>query len=675
MAGRPRNPDMQYTIRLHLDKNKYRYASTVVEKTSKKTGTIYKYYNNWGTVTEDLKFIPAPKYILATTEEKSKLIFPDNWDISEIYKYGVTTKESQSKEPELTEQLTQDIQDTVQQKSSETNIPTNSNPDGKNNAENAGEIKDSESQLPADDKESKEYSEAENLDTCKEYQNKLYGAFWILENLANNCGLFDDLYDTFNGNYFYVNAVISLAIFPYLAKRSLNRFAKWQRSNKTLLDDELSSSFITKFTQSITDNHRMNLIKHRVERQPPNAHASCDSTTRSGYGKMLAELRWGKNKDDDDLPATLEVTVYSLTTHEPIYYRTFAGSNVDMSTIRIILSDLKELNIKDVFFIFDRGYISKTNIAMFVVAGLPFMMCAKTGQSPVAPVLLDIKYDADGLPINMEYDKRWQCYCTQIDIPKFNVKMDDDSSVTIEGLKANVFINMQKRFEKLEEIRSKIDNEEKDLTSQQEKGEIPSDIKKHNALYVFHIVYLEDVEVIDNNGVTTVIKKLMFKKNEKKIAKAKSQAGVFSSVIYGLSLTAKEALRAYKERDEHEKSWNQMKCQMEFNTQDNSSEDGKDGRRFILFAGMIIVSKLKSGWKNTELSMQYNSAYDLIDEMEHIRYCEYKNTPSKMTSFTEKQVAISMSLGINPPDECIPTTMLEKIKRQRKKQEKEAILQ
>ena len=263
----------------------------------------------------------------------------------------------------------------------------------------------------------------------------------------------------------------------------------------------------------------------------------------------------------------------------------------------------------------------------------------------------------------MVFDEKEKCYCGQFVIPPYKVKMDDDSIVVVEGLKANVFINMSNRIDKIRESKEKIRSEETELKSLADKGEVPPDIKKFNALYTYFNVRTEEIEETEESGETKIAQKLVFAKNDKKIAKVKSRAGVFSSVIYGLSLNATESLKAYKQRDEHEKNWNQMKCQMEFNTQDNSSEDGKDGRRFILFCGLIMASKLRSGWKNTELSMQYNSAYDLIDEMETIRYCEYKNTPSKMTSFTEKQVLISMGLNINPPDECIPSTLLSKIKK------------
>ena len=37
---------------------------------------------HWGTVDKDMKFTPGSQYIYASLEERSKLIFPENWDMS-----------------------------------------------------------------------------------------------------------------------------------------------------------------------------------------------------------------------------------------------------------------------------------------------------------------------------------------------------------------------------------------------------------------------------------------------------------------------------------------------------------------------------------------------------------------------------------------------------------------
>lgn len=39
---------------------------------------------HWGTVDENLKFHPGSKYLLASPAERAKLIFPEDWDMSEV---------------------------------------------------------------------------------------------------------------------------------------------------------------------------------------------------------------------------------------------------------------------------------------------------------------------------------------------------------------------------------------------------------------------------------------------------------------------------------------------------------------------------------------------------------------------------------------------------------------
>ena len=142
----------------------------------------------------------------------------------------------------------------------------------------------------------------------------------------------------------------------------------------------------------------MTLIKLRLKRQPKGALLDCDSTTKSGWGTCLVDLCWGTNKDNPKLQNTVEAYVYSLTTHEPVYYRSFPGYTSDISTIRTILADLKALGIEDVVFIADRGYPSEENLAALVEASLPFLMCAKVGCKPIVSLLQEVKYDEDDDP-------------------------------------------------------------------------------------------------------------------------------------------------------------------------------------------------------------------------------------------------------------------------------------
>lgn len=83
--ARPLDPTAPYRISIH-NIGGYRYASTQPAYLDPETGKTKHKRIHWGTVDDANKFIPGQKYIFAPIEERSKLIFPEGWDMSELEK-------------------------------------------------------------------------------------------------------------------------------------------------------------------------------------------------------------------------------------------------------------------------------------------------------------------------------------------------------------------------------------------------------------------------------------------------------------------------------------------------------------------------------------------------------------------------------------------------------------
>ena len=66
-----------------------------------------------------------------------------------------------------------------------------------------------------------------------------------------------------------------------------------------------------------------------------------------------------------------------------------------------------------------------------------------------------------------------------------------------------------------------------------------------------------------------------------------------------------------------------MKTQMLCDRQRNSSEDGKAGRAFTQFVGLMLSSYLRHIWKTTELHKMFSTSLEILDEMRSIRCIEY----------------------------------------------------
>jgi hypothetical protein len=210
-----------------------------------------------------------------------------------------------------------------------------------------------------------------------EDKNRLYGDIWLLERIAEKIGIRQDLEAVFGGNSEIVDDIITLAVFPYITKFTYNRVARWQDIVGTPSARELTPSEITRLTQSINERHRMELLRLRAARLQKDELCAVDSTSRSAYGGSLADICWGKNKEGLPLEQTTEVVVYTLSSHMPVYYRTFPGNMPDVRSYDTILTDLEHAGFRDLILVTDRGYESLRNLEKYILRGQRAVMCVR----------------------------------------------------------------------------------------------------------------------------------------------------------------------------------------------------------------------------------------------------------------------------------------------------------
>jgi transposase len=577
--ARPTREDSINRISIHKNGG-YMYASThpyTVTPEGKRKYSIL----HWGTVDQNLKFFPGPRYIYASLEERSKLIFPEGWDMSLADK--LSGKRSQGR--------------------------------------------------PA-------------------YQgddvNRFYGDVWLLEQVALKTGIRQDLLTVFESNAEMVNDILTLAFFPYLTGYTYNRLARWQRIAKTPSQTELTPTMITRLTQSITESERMELFRLRAGRLEKDELCAVDSTSRSAYGDSLADIKWGRNKDRLPLEQTLEVVVYSLDSHMPIYYRTFPGNIPDSRSVETILTDLNHAGFPKVILVTDRGYESLANLERYILRKQPMIMCVKVRQSLVMEKILELGAFA-GRPEGMRIDVGTRIYHKQYDMV-YEVVGKGEATTKADRLKLNLYFDAVRRAEELTTLDIAIESQRQALQVIKDAGEpLDDDVTIKKNYNWFHIEY--------NASDRTLI---AFAINEKKVSTARRASGFFAIMTLGIDMDSMEALEAYGLRDEQEKYFQQMKGQMGFDKQRSWSEEGKTGRLFVLFAALIISSYLRHIWKKTNLKDTFSSTHEMLDEMRSIRCIEHKGKARFITPFVGSQLDICKAFGFDVPQGCAPTYMSKK---------------
>ncbi len=583
--ARPRNEETTYKVTIHKNGG-YRYASTQPLLTDPVTGKTYNKRIHWGTVDENMKFHPGKTYISASPTETARLVFPDDWDMSEA---------------EM--------------------LKTN---------RGAGRPKSKDAD-----------------------ENKLYGDIWLLERISEKTGIREDLETAFEGNREMVDDILTMAFYIYITGNSYNRLARWQRVERTPSSRELTSSMVTYISQQIKKSHRMSLLRCRAARVSKGELCAVDSTSRSAYGNSLTDIRWGKNEDRLPLRQTVEMVVFTLEQHMPVYYRTYPGNIPDSRSMETMFKDLDDAGFPRVIFITDRGYESLQNLERYILRGQPMIMCIKTGQRSVLDKIEEFG-DFSGRPDGMDIDTESRVYYKQYDID-YTVEGRGGKNVTAEKLKLNLYFDSILRAEQLIDLDIAVMKQREALQAIMDNKEKLDDGNTAKRNYNYYIVERNDDDTIKS-----------FSLNEKKVGNARRTCGFHALVTNMLDMTPIETSRNYALRDELEKCFLQMKSTQGCNRQNNWSEEGKTGRLLILFVSMILSSHVKYVWASTNLKDIFSSSLDILDEMRSIRCVEHDGKAKFIAPFVGKQIDIAEAFGFEVPKGCGKKYTSKKVAAKRK---------
>ena len=389
----------------------------------------------------------------------------------------------------------------------------------------------------------------------------------------------------------------------------------------------------------------MDLLRLRAARLKKDEFCAIDSTSRSAYGNALADIHWGKNKDNLPLEQTLEVVVYTLSSHMPVYYRTFPGNMPDSRSLETILTDLEHAGFKGLILVTDRGYDTLRNLEKYILRGQPMVMCAKTGQRDVVKAIRGLG-EFGARPDGMVVDPEAKIYYVQYNID-YVVESSSQVVNVSDRLKLNLYFDPVRRSLELMEIDIALSVQKAALCELLERRAVLSDDVVVKRDYCYYTVFYD--------VVTRVIKS--FELNEKKVSKARMLSGFFSIMTHGVDFGAMEAFRVYGLRDEQEKYFQQMKDQMVSDRQRNWSEEGKTGRLFVLFVSLVLSSYVRYVWRSTGLYELFSSSLDVLDEMRSIRLIEYANGVGVITPFVGAQVDVCDAFGFGVPEGCAPVYM------------------
>ena len=108
-----------------------------------------------------------------------------------------------------------------------------------------------------------------------------------------------------------------------------------------------------------------------------------------------------------------------------------------------------------------------------------------------------------------------------------------------------------------------------------------------------------------------------------------------------------EALELYRAKDLIEKAFGSLKERLNMRREFVSSEDSLDGKLFVQFLALILLSRIQKTMLDQGLYKSY-TLRGLLDELDVIQRFDYPGKAPVYSEVTVKQAALFSAFSINP---------------------------
>ena len=206
-----------------------------------------------------------------------------------------------------------------------------------------------------------------------------YGATYLFDQIGAATGVAADLKTCFPATY---KQILSIAYYLILEDQNpLFRFRKWAKLHRHPYGHDIPSQRSSEIFQSVTEEAKMHFFRLQGKRRAEKEYWAYDSTSISSYSETMKQIRYGKNKDGENLPQINLALLFGEDSGLPFYYRKLAGNIPDVKTIRELIRELDVLGYEKIKLVMDRGYYSADNINALYKEHLKFLCGTSTAVS------------------------------------------------------------------------------------------------------------------------------------------------------------------------------------------------------------------------------------------------------------------------------------------------------
>ena len=455
-----------------------------------------------------------------------------------------------------------------------------------------------------------------------------FGATYLLDAIAEKTGLTSDLKRCFPETY---RQLLSLAYYLILEdSAALSRFTRWAATHEHPYGSDIPLQRSSEILRSVTEGSKMEFFRCLAKRRKHEEYWAYDYTSISSYSEQLNQVKYGHNKDHEPLPQLNLLLLYGESSNLPFYYRKLAGNSPDVTTVRTLIADVEPLGVKKVKLLMDRGFYSSENIDSMLANHYKFLIGTST---TLAEVKRMIKEHGNTMRNLDNYDTQHDVFCISEKVDWLATKRSKRETADVQVTPKRMYIHLyfnhtraaedEKNFMKrMAALRDELENNER--------------VSTHEAAYAKYFKVKGGAKIEINRDA---------------MQDAQARFGYFALMSNEIK-DAREALLLYRNRDVVEKAFSNIKERLNGNRLLVSSEDALEGKLFVHFIGLFLLSYKKKQMQEHAMFSKYTMS-SLLDELDVIERIHIPGKTPIVREILNKQIQIYKNMAVKPPIDAL----------------------
>jgi len=458
------------------------------------------------------------------------------------------------------------------------------------------------------------------------HKRSFYGATYLFDCIVDKLGVKEDLNRCFGKR---ANQILSTAYYLVLEDRApMSRFGRWARTHKHPFGKEIPSQRSSELFRSITEDAKQRFFLSQSKRRSQEEYLAYDTTSISSYSQSMKQVKYGVNKDHDPLAQINLALLFGQSSRLPVSYRKLPGNISDVSTIKKLLHDVEYLGIKKVKLVLDRGFYSEANINSLYAHHYKFLLATKTSLRYVKHFWDEV---SNTMATRSNYSAVHALYMksTTIDWDYNYIKHRSGEKVKeTRRLYLHLYYDEQRATDEKIRFNKLLDKLEEELRTDKREH-------RHEKMYVRYFTLC-----------TTPKKGMQITPNDEAIKNKVDRLGYFALISNGIK-DSREAIEIYRNKDVIEKAYDDLKNRLSMRRTSVSSEESLDGKLFVQFIALILVSYIKHRMDQENLFKEF-TLQGVLDELDVIEKFTLPKKAPVIGEVTKKQRILFEKLGVDP---------------------------